>query len=248
VLTVQVRLAEVREASISSRNQLELGWAVLRNVTGARVERRPLPAAIPLAPWQDHVEEVEVAVGEALGMRPEIGALANQRRAAAEGVEVAQASKRLSVDLVTDYDVYTGDFRRGNDSFFAGLVMELNLFDGGRTDTEVRRARARIREIEARQQRLVLDIELDVHRAYLQLNDAEQRLKVATQAIDQARESLREIEVRYRGQTATITELVDAQVALSNARVRRTNAQSDVEIARASLERSVGRLARMLQS
>ncbi len=133
VLTVQVRLAEVREALISAENQLELAWAVLQNVTGTRIEQQPLPAAIPAAPWGDHVDETEVAVAEALGMRPELGALASQRQAAAEGVQVAEAGKRMSVDLVADYDVYTGDFRTGNDSFFAGLVFQLNLFDGGRT-------------------------------------------------------------------------------------------------------------------
>ncbi len=247
VLTVQVRLAEVREAYISAQNQLELAWSVLQNVTGTMIQRQPLPAAIPAAPWGDHVSEAELAVAEALGSRPEIGALANQRQAAAEAVQVAEAGKRMSADLVADYDVYTGDFRTGNDSFFAGLVFQLNLFDGGRTATDVRRSMARIREIEARQRRLVLDIELDVRRAYVQLNDAKERLNVTTQAIDQATESLREIEVRYRGQTATITELIDAQVALSNARVRRTNAQSEIEIARASLQRAIGRLTAVVQ-
>jgi outer membrane protein TolC len=247
VLTVEVRLAEVREALISAGNQLELAWAVLENVTGSRIERTPLPATVPAAPWSGHVAATEVAVEEALRQRSELGALANQRQAAEEGVLVAEASKRLSVDLVTDYDVYTGDFRRGNDSFFAGLVFQLNLFVGGRTSSDVAGAAARVREIEARERRLVLDIELDVRRAYLQLNDAEARLKVATQAIGQAQESLREIEVRYRGQTATITQLVDAQVALSNSRVRRTNAQADVEIARASLERAVGRLTTVIK-
>ena len=129
---------------------------------------------------------------------------------------------------------------------FNDLQMLLDLFDGGRTAEDVRRATARVREIEAREQRLVLDVELDVRRAYLQLNDAEERLKVTTQAIGQAQESSREIEVRYRGQTATITQLVDGQVALSNARVRHTNAQADLEIARASLERAIGRLARLV--
>lgn len=243
VLTVQVRLAEVREALISGKNQLELAWDVLQNVTGTRIQRRALPTVIPAAPWGEHVDEAELAIEEALGMRPELAALTNQLQASEEGVEVAVASKRMSVDLIADYDAFTGDFRQGNDSFFAGLVFQLNLFDGGRTAAEVNRATARVREIEARQRRLVLDIELDVRRAYLQLNDAKERLKVTAQAIAQAQESLREIEVRYRGQTATITELVDAQVALSNARVRATNAQSDVEIARASLERAVGRLA-----
>ena len=69
-----------------------------------------------------------------------------------------------------------------------------------------------------------MDIELGVRRTWLQLEDAKQRLEVTSQTIGQAQESLREIEQRYGGQIATITQLVDAQVALSNAMVRRTTA------------------------
>lgn len=242
VLSVQVRLAEVREALITARNQVELAWAVLNNVTGNPLERHPLPDEVPRAPWTDHVDQVQEAVGQALSRRAELGQLANQQSAAAYGVEAARSPKRFSVDFVTDYDVFTGDFRRGSDSFFTGLVVSLNLFDGGRTIADVRKAMGRVRELEARQRRAMLDIELDVRRSHLQLNDAEERLKVATQAIEQARESLREIEVRYRGQTATITQLIDAQVALSNAQVRQANARAEVEVARAAVERAVGRL------
>jgi outer membrane protein TolC len=235
-------LAEVQEALISAQNQLQLAWAVLENVSGAPIETRELPESIPAAPWSDHVDELESAIAAATSQRAEIGALSNQRQAAAEGVLIAEADKRVGVDVVADYDVYTGDFRRAGDSFFAGVVIQLNLFDGGRTRAEVARAAAQVRELEARERRLMLDIELDVRSAYLQLRDAEARLEVATKAIEQGRESLREIEVRYRGQAATITELIDAQVALSNARVRRTSAEAEVEIARAALQRAMGRL------
>jgi outer membrane protein TolC len=247
VLTVEVRLAEEREAFISAQNQLQLAWAVLENVIGAPVPNRELPDTIPVAPWSGHIDELQAAIAAATSERAEIGALASQRIAAEEGVLVAQAGNRLAVDVVADYDVFTGDFRRGNDSFFAGVVFQLSLFDAGRTRLDVDRATARVRELQARERRLMLDIELDVRRAYLQLNDAQERLNVATQAIEQAEESQREIEVRYRGQTATITELIDAQVALANARVRRATAQAEVEIARASLERVVGRLADIIQ-
>jgi outer membrane protein TolC len=242
VLTVEVRLAEEQESLITAQNQFELAWAVLENVTGAPLVMRALPHAIPVAPWSEHVDEVEAAVAAATSQRAEVGALASQRQAAVENVLVAEAGKRLGVDVVGDYDAFTGDFIRGNDSFFVGVVFQLNLFDGGRTRSDVARATARVRELEARERRLMLDIELDVRRAYLQLKDSDARLKVATQAIGQASESLREIEVRYRGQTATITQLIDAQVALSNARVRRATAQAEVEIARAALERAAGRL------
>ena len=81
-----------------------------------------------------------------------------------------------------------------------------------------------------------------MRRTWLQLEDAKQRLEVTSQTIGQAQESLREIEQRYGGQIATITQLVDAQVALSNALVRRTTALAEVEIARAALEQATGRL------
>ncbi|MFV2068229.1 MAG: TolC family protein [Pirellulales bacterium] len=242
VLSVEVRLAEVREALISSRNQVELAWAVLASVIGTPVDRQPLPSQVPTAPWSNHVDEIQQSVAEALGRRPEMGQLASRRAAAASRVVAARAGKRLSVDFVTDYDVFTGDFAQGNDSFFTGLVAELNLFDGGRSASEVRQAMGRVRQLEAEQRRVALDIELDVRRAYLQLDDAQQRLQVTSQAIGQARESLREIEVRYRRQAVTVVELIDAQVALSNARVRDANARAEVEVARAALERSIGRL------
>jgi len=242
VLTVEVRLAEVREALISAQNQLQLAWAVLENVTGAPIETRMLPDSIPVAPWSEHVRKLELAISAATTRRAEIGALASRRRAATEGVLVAEAGKRIGVDLVTNYDVFTGDFERAGDSFFAGLVIQLNLFDGGRTRTEVARAAAKVRQLQAHEKRLILDIELDVRRAYLQHRDAEARLGVAAQAIKQGRENLREIEVRYRGQNATITQLIDAQVALSNTRVRQTSAEAEVQIARAALQRAMGRL------
>jgi outer membrane protein len=246
VLTVEVRLAEVQEALITARNQVELAWAVLENVTGTAIARRPLPKEMPPAPWTEHIGQVEAAVAEALQRRPEVGELANRRQAAQHDIRAAEAGKYPTVDLVGDYDVFTaGDFGKSKDSFFVGVVARLTLFDGGRTRSEVRQAEARFRELLAREQRLARDIELAVRQAYLQLSDARQRLQVATQAVTQAEESLREIEVRYKGQTATITQLIDAQVALSNARVRRTGAQAEVAVASAALEQAIGRLTNL---
>jgi len=245
-LTVEVRLAEVQESLITARNQQELAWAVMENVCGAPVPRRSLPREIPAAPWSDRVEEVAAAVAEAQARRPEVGELSGQARAAGHGIRAAEAGKYPTVDFVADYDVFTGDFARGNDSYFVGVVAKLTLFDGARTRNEVRQAEAKLRELRARQQRLLLDIELGVRRAYLQLDDAKQRLQVASRAVVQAEEGLREIEVRYRNQTVSITQLVDAQVALSRCRVRRTTTVVEIEIARAALDQATGRLREAL--
>lgn len=246
VLSVQVRLAEAQEALITAENRLELAWAVLDNTVGTRVARRPLPEGVPEAPWSDRIEDLQAAVEAALRQRPELNRLGSRRRAASARIRAAEAGNYPTLDFVSSYDVFTGDFAQGNDSFFVGLVARLNLFDGGRTRSRVEQAEARLRELGAEQRKLLQDVELDVRRAYLRLNDAESRLEVAERAVEFARESLREIEVRYRGQTATITELIDAQVDLSEARVRQTNARADVQTARTALQRAVGRLGTLV--
>ncbi len=240
VLTVKVRLAEVREAMISSRNNLEIGWSLLENVTGSRFPRRDLPAAIPAAPWASRVGLVEAAVAESMSRRPEISESSNRQSAAAHDVEATRAGKRPTIDFFGLYSTFSGDSRYGGNGLFAGLLAQWTIFDGHRTKSEVCRAEARVRELQANHRRLMLDIELETRQSIVRLADAQERLNVARQAVEQARRSLSEIESRYRAQTSTITQLIDAQVALSNARVRRSSALIDLEIARASIERSLG--------
>ncbi len=245
VLTVEVRQAEVREGLITASNQLELAWAVLENVTGCRLPH-VLPERDEPAPWSGHVGAVEAAIAEAVAQRPELGTSLSETRGAAHDVEATRAGKRPRVDFIGNFSTFDINAGSGGNGLFVGLIASVNLFDGHRTKAQVSRASARVRELQARHQRLLMDIELEVRRAYLALQDAEGRLQVAGRAIAQANESVREIENRYEDQKATITQLVDAQVAATNARIRRSNAAAEVEIARAGLERVVGRLTQIL--
>jgi OMF family outer membrane factor len=261
---VELRLAEVREGLITARNQVSLSWALLENLTGARLAGYALPATLPPPPWADHspaVEraiagapeatgedaEVEASVAAALRGRPEVGQGDSQQRAAEFRVRAAQAGKYPSISAVADYDHFTGT-GGASDTFFLGLAASLNLFDGHRTRNSVRQAEAQVREIVARNRRLQLDIELDVRRAYLQRKDARERLNVTSSSVRDAAENLRQTRSRFANQTATVTELLAAQVALSDARVRDVQVCADVEIASAELERAVGRLARFLRA
>jgi len=263
VLRVQVRLEEVREALITALSEHELAWAVLENVTGVRLAGRSLPDTLPAAPWSDQIGDVEAAVtqveqggdersglesavAEALARRPEVGEGDSERQAAEHRVRAAEAGKCPTLGVVADYDLFAGSTGAADDSFFVGLAFSLNLFDGGRTRASVRRAEAQVREIIARNQRLKLDIELELRRAYLQLQEARERTKVAAAAVSSGQESLRQVEAQYRNETATVTQIIEAQVAVSEARVRYTNARADVEVARAALARAIGRLSDFL--
>jgi outer membrane protein TolC len=242
VLTVQLRYAEVREARIAAENQLILAWAILRNVTGGDIRPQPLPPNIPAAPWSARIDGLQQAIAEAIYHRPELHAINGRGQAAGEDVRRAEAGKRPAVDLLADYDVFSGDLSQANDSYFMGLVLQWNLFDAGRTASDVCRATARLRELQAEQRRLILDIELEVQRAMLGVRDAKERSEVAKCAIAQARQNLHEVEVHYQSDMSTTAQLMDAQLSLSQARVRQTTAEADLQICAAALERAMGHL------
>ena len=245
VLSVEVKLAEAREGLITATNQRELTWAILENVTGCRLPH-DLPCRVEPAPWTARVDAVESAITEAVARRPELGASLSEVHGAAHLVEAARSGKRPSVDFIGNFSTFDISRNSGGNGLFVGVIASINVFDGHRTKAQVCRALAQVRELEARHQRLLLDIELEVRQAYLSLRDADERLKVASQAITQADESVREVENRYHDEKATITQLIDAQVAATDARVRRSSAEAAVEIARVGMERVLGRLTPIL--
>ena len=245
VLTVEVKLAEAKEGLITANNQLELTWAILENVTGCGLPH-VISSQGELAPWAARIDAVAAAIAEALVRRPELGASSSEVRGAAHKVEAARSGKRPNVDFIANFSTFDMNRNSGGNGGFVGLIASINLFDGHRTKSDVSRASARMRELQAQHRRLLMDVELEVRQGYLALKDADGRLSVTGQAVAQADQSQREIEDRYNDQKATITQLIDAQVAATGARVRRANAAADVEIARAGLQRVVGRLDEML--
>jgi outer membrane protein TolC len=212
---------------------------------GVRLSNRSLPKQLPTAPWSDDYEQVEAYLAEAAENRAEISESANRRIAAEHRVRAAQSGKRPTLGVVTDYDLYSGQVRSLS-SYFVGLALSMNLFDGGRTRTSVRQAEAQVLEISKRHQRLLLDIELDVRKSLVVLKDARERLKSAASTLASAQANLRDVESRYREQSATTTELLDAQVLLSEERVRSITVAADVEIARVGVQRAIGRLSALL--
>jgi outer membrane protein TolC len=66
--------------------------------------------------------------------------------------------------------------------------------------------------------------------------------RTAQKSIEQAEENLRMNEERYKYQVATQTDVLDAVVLLAQAQVNYYGALSDFNVAKARLERAMGRM------
>jgi len=244
VLQVSVRLAEAGEALEIARHNLERSKSQLNLVMG-----RPVSAVLRLAPEESLIESSAVT-GETLDeltksarrLRSEIDGMDRTIASLESSARAAKAGHYPQIDAFAHYDIDTEDFSDSEESWTIGVGASLSIFDGFLTRSAVRTAQARLREAEARKQRLLLRIDMEVKNAYLAKSEAGRRLEVLRESAHEAEETLRIVSARYAEGLALVTELIDVEVALTNVRLRLLSARYDYYIAAAALERAVGRI------
>ncbi len=244
VLRIAVRLAEAEEALAIARHNLERAKSRLNLAMGQPVNQRLelVGAPPPLLPETGADEALDELMEAARRTRPEVEGMDSNLLALENAVSAAQADYYPQLKAFAHYDVDTEDFGEATDSWTIGLGANLSIFDGFLTRSRVRKTRAQLSETEARKQKLLLEIELQVKNAYLAKSEAATRLDVLEQSVAEAEETLRIVADRYEEGLVLVTELLDAEVALTNARLSRLSAGYDYLIASAALERAIGRI------
>jgi outer membrane protein TolC len=240
VLSVEVRLAEAREEVVRAKNSRERAMTALRNLLGltAAEEFSLGPRGTFTVP--PVLDEDLLAV--ARENRPELRRAEEAVRAAEHSVALARAGRVPTVDAFGSYALDADDFgfTIDQDSAVLGVRLDWAAFQGFRTGAEIAAAQARVRAAREAQRRAVLDIETDVSSARLELDEARERMAVAGKSAELAEEALALIRARYESGAATITEYLNAEVALTGARVRNVAARYDEQRATADLRRALG--------
>jgi outer membrane protein TolC len=116
------------------------------------------------------------------------------------------------------------------------------LWNWGDTAYKVGENRVKVTQAEDAKTQLIESIILEVKQGYLNMLVAEKNIGVAKTAIEQAEENLRMNEERYKYQVATQTDVLNAVTLLTQARTNYYGALSDFNVAKAELERSMGKM------
>lgn len=130
---------------------------------------------------------------------------------------------------------------RFQDTWQVALRLSLSVFDGGRDAADVARTQA---EAEAARWRLAgLEdmVRLEVEARLAELDTALAAVRVASRTVESARENLRVASDRYREGLIPSSERLDAETALLRAELDHTRALAVARLARAALDRSLGR-------
>jgi outer membrane protein TolC len=240
VLDAEVRLAEARENVVRTRNAVKLAEAVFRNVIGEAQVQPVTVADERTSPTGDETT-TDPAETSNVCHRPEFLVMLKAIAAAEQQVRGARSGYRPRVNAFASYDLNSGNGTDYADSWLAGVSVEVDLFDGFLPRGKVAEAQARWEEAREQLRKLELGLQLEARQAQLNVEEAKARLDTTARAVQQAEESLQITKDRYANGMALLTQVLDAETALTAARQRRAAAESDVHIAQASWVKAIGR-------
>ncbi len=241
LLSLQVRMAETEEILVQSRNRQRLSKAALAEVLGVEpdvpfgiVEAQAYAINVPDDPL--------AALDYALVHRPELASVREGLRRSKMALDAARAGYLPQLDVVTRYYVDDPEmnYSTDRDNWTAGLYLNWRIFDGFATRNDRAGALAQLQESMAADRKTLLAVKFDVKKAYLTLNEAQERLKVATSNVQTARETYGLVKRQYDGGSADITRYLEAELAYNRARMRETSAYFDRAKARAQIARAIG--------
>ncbi len=245
VLRARVELANREAPLIQARNARRQAELALARACG-------LPAGLALALTDSLAPVPAPAPGPDLlramqDRSPELRALRRQVAASEQALSLARAGRGPVVQLRGQYALqaeWDDDLAPGRDeratSASAGVAVSVPIFDGLQSKAEIRGARAGVRTAELELERIAADRRLAVQQARLRLENARAALEGRREGVALAEEAYRLAVVRLEHGLATPLERLDAELALTDARVQLAVSLHQCNLARAALELAVG--------
>jgi len=137
---------------------------------------------------------------------------------------------------IYDNPIYYSDTK----SWTAMLTGSWTLFDL-KIPGQIKEAQANLEAQKATRDSVKNGIALEVRNTYFELKSAMETVASTKKAQDLAEENYKVAETRYNAGLGTNLEALDAQVALTQARIDHLAAQFDLQNAKAKINKSIGK-------
>jgi outer membrane protein len=243
VLRVQVAAANARQQAIQAHSQELVARAGLLALMGLPADDTGVTFAEPKSLLESGPKPPEAAAAQdqALSGRPEI----LQTRLSLQVGEHQRRARLYAllpeIDLEGAYLRSYGQVIVPTNSAFIGLNAKWAIWEWGASYAAYRASQAQARAAAFDLENQKQQIRAEVTSTMAQLDAAASAISVAEQAITSAQEAYRVTDAQLQAGTATTTDLLEAQSALTQARLNYLRAQYELAISRVNLRRALGR-------
>jgi len=242
VLSLEVQLAEAKDAEIRAVNTIELAKTSLKTLLGLKsTEAFDIDThtdwTLPKMPAQ-----FSTLLDLALNQRAEFKAAKKRLQMAKHRLSAAKGAFLPTADAYVSYgsDSKNLAFSTQRDNVTAGVVVEMNIFAGMQTSEAVKKAQQQVVIAEKQVTQMQLQIENQVKTAYLKLQQALDRVKVTQTSMIAADEALRMVKVQRQAGTVTVTRYIESEVARDRTYSNNIAARFDALRAKSMIDQAIG--------
>jgi outer membrane protein TolC len=238
VIRAKVEVESAREALSGAEKGLELSRMALNNTLGLPVENK---TEVCDSGIYKMVELKELGFYHKLGTdnRREL----DQIRLAKDQVLLAGRLQEMkpSIAFAGVYNLSSRGSGFGSEnSWRAVLAADVPLFDAGVSRTRKAQSKRTYDKVALSEIDLKEGISLQISQAYLSLVEAELRLDTSAAMLEAAEEAYRMADIGFKEGVTAAIDLIDAEHALTQARLNRAKSKYDYEAAKAKLASACG--------
>jgi len=249
VTRAEVEVNNAKLGLINAKNGVRIRTIALNNAMGIDPGKATeIVEALPAVPALPTLEQAQ---RDALQSRPDMKRMEADIAAARARMMAEQANYLPTLSANAAYNWANGSTEAGpflgtmfkNDvqnSWNAGIMLTLPLFQGGLTKGRVAEARANLLALEAQRDGVKQSILLEVNQAFADIEGAVARVEVMEKTLQTARENLDIVQGRYKAGVGPYIEVTDAQLSLVNSETDRIKALYDQHLAIAQLLKAMG--------
>lgn len=239
LLRSEVALSNAQQSLILAQNTYDINVSTFRNIIKLdRAESVTLTDGFSYTPVKMSLNE---CLDYALSSRRDAMSAKLDLDIAKNDIDIAKAGYLPTVDfsLSTNWDKQP--LPSSNDyDYRATVSANWNLFDSNITRANIEAAQAEYDKAGYTLSETLDNIDLEVRQAYLNMREAEKRFNSTALAVKQAEEDYFIATEKYRVGEGIILDVIDAELALSQARLNYSSAQYDYARYKASLEYAIG--------
>ncbi len=245
VLKTKVLLANSRVLQSDAENNVTIVMISFNSTIGLPLATE-ISIGSTLTPRTKEFPEVEQLLATAFNQRADVQSMGWRIQAAQSGITAARSGWMPQIFLTGNYYYSRPNQRifpavdQFKDSWDVGVNLQFDIWNNLTTVHQTSEAKAQYEQTKDALSMLKDGITLDVTQSYLVFKQAKKKIELAQLSVDQAAENLRVTREKFKAELTTNSELLDAEVALLQAKVQLVQSLVDHELAEARLEKAIG--------
>ncbi|HEY6952611.1 MAG TPA: TolC family protein [Bacteroidota bacterium] len=245
VLKTKVQLANARVLQNDAENNVRVAMISFNSIIGLPLNT-VIAISSTLTPRTKEFPEIDQLLGTAFAQRADVGSMQWRMKASETGITAARSGWMPQLFLTGNY-YYSRPNQRifpaqdvFKDSWDIGVNLQFDIWNNFTVVHQTNEAKAQYEQTKDALGMLKDGITLEVTQSFLNFKQAKQRIELAQLSVDQANENLRVTREKFKAELTTNSELLDAEVALLQAKLQLIQSQVDHELAEARLEKAIG--------